>query len=330
MKGKHMSEHDREETTYDQIQMNWLAQGSEAWNNWRAEEEAKQGGHFSSSFSGTYVSDLERLPPQDLTGLDLSRYNLAGVRFTYQNLNATRFTQANLAGTHFDHVRCCQSDFRGSDLTRADFWHASLKEADFRDALHFASASFYESDLSSANLSGLDLRPMKFTKLSTTPDLSHANLSNANMRGVVFESHLQLLLANLSHANLSETTIACKLKQVNWSGADLTNATVSGALTKVDVTGANLTGTSFHYTTLANMDLRGVDLSQATFEGTRFVFVQLSDENIEALLGINLQKTTFKQVDFSANLWLLLMALGETGASFVNCKYNDRIIDSGR
>jgi uncharacterized protein YjbI with pentapeptide repeats len=123
-------------------------------------------------------------------------------------------------------------------------------------------AGLQGADLSGANLSDSDLGGA----FLMGANLSGANLMRAN------PSHAMLSGANLSVATLYEGNLFLTyLSNVNLSGADLSGAHLSG--TRLSF--AKLGEATFHRTSIANCDLRGVDgLERVEHAGPSFISIE--------------------------------------------------------
>lgn len=138
------------------------------------------------------------------------------------------------------------SILRGLDATRKSLLFRFLIEAKII-GIENPVIGINEFDLSSANLSGADLRGinLSYANLSKS-DLLSANLSSANLSG-----------ANLSGADLR----GINLSDANLSGADFSSANLSGAnLSGADLRRADLNGADLSYARLISAKLKGFDL----------------------------------------------------------------------
>ena len=124
-------------------------------------------------------------------------------------------------------------------------------------------------DLSSADLGGIDL--------------SNANLAHANLAQAI------LAHANLAHANLSMANLTyADLFGADLSGADLSKADLAFAsLISANMNGAKLRGAELGVADLSLADLTGSDLSDANLFVTKLYWTRL--------LGANLSDAIFNE-----------------------------------
>lgn len=150
-----------------------------------------------------------------------------------------------------DHLKIIQ---QGVDAWNA--WREAYPDVtpDLREA------SFYEANLSGANLSGALLaRANFFTANLSGANLSEAHLPKADLRGA------NLSRATLRGAQLPEAT----LLRANLSGANLAHAKLSAAdLTHANLTDANLCEAILVRAMLVSTNLEKADLSGAIVYGT--------------------------------------------------------------
>ncbi len=181
----------------NQEHLNLLAQGVEAWNQWKGDTNEVSPGLTREI---RYDADLSYA---DLSGIDLSGINLGNIKLSNAN-----FAGTNLSGAYLI----------GSELAEANFSGAQLTGADLRGAR--ACASFSKADLRNANLSGADLSDadLRGANLSEA-DLSHANLSAANLQG-----------ANINRANFSGVYAGFNLLDAYLHRAEIRRAKEAGAL----------------------------------------------------------------------------------------------------
>jgi uncharacterized protein YjbI with pentapeptide repeats len=139
-------------------------------------------------------------------------------------------------------------------------------------------------DLSSADLSNLDLRSANFSytnlshsdlKYSNLVEayLTHANLSHA------FLINVPLMEADLSYTNLSHILLhTCRLKHADLSHANLSNAQTNETdFSYVNFEGADFREASFSGANFCGVTLSYVDFSNASVEYTIFAEVDLSE-----------------------------------------------------
>jgi len=158
-----------------------------------------------------------RLPTIDLTGRNLSRFDLSQVMFS-----EAKMTHCNLQFANFE----------GADLRRVDFRFTNLMGANLTFA-DLRGAVMDYCNLENATISGSELFDVT---------LCHANLSHA----ILDESrliHTQFTYANLSGATAISST---------WTHSDLTGANLEDC----NLCWANLTGCTLEGSNLLGVDCR--------------------------------------------------------------------------
>lgn len=119
--------------------------------------------------------------------------------------------------------------------------------------------SFVGLDLTGANFTGADLRPIPDTETPPSADnLRRADFSTAVLTDSVFRS------VRASRALFVDAQCA----GADFTRADLTQTDFSGA----DLSGCNLTGANF-----AGSNLTGVNFTGATIDRTNFALCNLAD-----------------------------------------------------
>ncbi|MDQ2902219.1 MAG: pentapeptide repeat-containing protein [Chloroflexota bacterium] len=176
----------------NQEQLDLLAQGVEAWNQWKTDtRETAPAPKWNLSYDA------------DLSDADLSGVNLDGV-----NLGKVDLSGANCAGTHL--VGACLAE---AELAEANFTGATLTGADLSGA-NVCATNFTNADLRNADLRWANAWTANFTNADLrNADLREADLSDARLQG-----------ANLSGAHLSRDD----LRELHRQGANLSGANFSG------------------------------------------------------------------------------------------------------
>jgi uncharacterized protein YjbI with pentapeptide repeats len=167
-----------------------LAQGVEAWNEWRDDNPQVE-------------PDLSRA---DLNRIEVARVNLVSANLRGANLRGADLSRAKLKGAYLNdadlsladlsHVRMTQANLnraylRGAHLNRADLSHAKISEARLNYA-YLGDADLRDADMRSA-------------------DLNRAYLNNANLSGAYLGdadlSRVDLGWADLTRTHLTKATI---------------------------------------------------------------------------------------------------------------------------
>jgi uncharacterized protein YjbI with pentapeptide repeats len=177
---------------------------------------------------------------------------------------------SNPSPTNF--TDCPNGNLAGADLEGADLAYADL-----------AGASFVTCPTPVPGL----------IQSCTTADLTDANLTQANLSGAVLyvvecacqpepdveSGSADLTGANLSAADLAQTSGLFPLTGADLSGANLTDSNLAGDLTNANLTGANLSGATFSYTVSFAPVTEYATLTGANFTGTILV---PSNQNVTA------------------------------------------------
>lgn len=192
--------------------------------------------------------DLRGIPlfNEELSNLDLSRYD-----FSYASLNGCNFFGTNFSysichDTHMEQTTLDECEFLGSDMT-----HANLNECTAKQC------GFGGTDLSHASLINADLTEAAF---------SHSTLIHADLRA-----------SNLTRARLTEADLShAILTRANLSESDLKNSRVAGTTFELaDMKGCRVSGIkSFKKASWIGVDIRDLD-----FRGAYLVRRYIADEN---------------------------------------------------
>jgi uncharacterized protein YjbI with pentapeptide repeats len=262
------------------------------------------GGDADAGEANFSNANLERA---NLSGLVAIRTDFGGAIMRNCKLVRANLKQANFRGANLD-----GSDLAGADLTGADFTDSVLTGVDLSlstvsetvlddiltdepsgkpmrevepavpDQLeaHILFVETNGEDGTPADLSGVDLRPLKL--------MAYLNLPGLKARETTFYG-LDMTAIMLQGANLEGADLrGAKLQGADLRGINLTNARLSGADLRdcnmqplvidserrlpVQLTGANLTGA----------DLRGTDISQAVHEGAILEDACTDDDEVAA------------------------------------------------
>lgn len=233
------------------------------------------------SNSNMVGADLSRADLQraNLCGADLSRANLTKAcldysNVEYANLHYALLHKASLEGGSFHKSNFNRADLSDAEMTDGHFRYADFSESNFtrtiaRADFHkatFSSTRFVGTDLSRADLSGANFRNATFFKV----DLSRANLCGADLSEAVLTEVV------LEYAYYDTFTIWPEGFDINipdliyiGNGVDFEGKEVCVHIDKADLSNANLKNTKlsgkFEYANLRGSDLRGANLSEASF-----------------------------------------------------------------
>lgn len=245
-----------------------LSHGRVAWNEWKAKKR-----------HGTI-----NLGNANLTGKNLSQYDLSGVNFANANLTKANLSEADLSGANLQKANLTEAQAKGANLTWANLSEATLKY----------------TDLSGANLTHTDLTGTRFnTSFMRGINLSEAVLTNRDFRGVDFSnanlhgSHLRKALlskVDFSNTDLSEADLTeADLSYATFSKANLHDAILRSAdlnrasLSRTNLTGADLLGANLAGSTLIRTNLEGADLTGCLVYG-----ISVWDVGLEGAIQFNL------------------------------------------
>jgi uncharacterized protein YjbI with pentapeptide repeats len=172
-----------------------LAEGVEAWNNWRNASPKVAPDLSGADLSGTDLRganmgearlSLANLGLSDLSGANLQGADLSGAEFLMANLaganlsvafaNRADFGRAALRGADLTYANLCEADLTGSDLGLATLDQADLSLA-VLDRAYAGGATFRGADLCEANLVRTDM---------SRADLAEANLTRSILGLTVF------------------------------------------------------------------------------------------------------------------------------------------------
>src|SRR6478672_2465268 len=189
-------------------QLGLLKKGVNAWNHWRQKHE--------------------QIRP-DLSGANLSSYDLGGVNLANTALRLCDLSGANLMGANLRRADLGKANLSGAYLSKADFFEANLSEANLSEAYLF------EANLSRVNLNGADLQLVYLGKADLRgayligtdlqgADLRTADLEGANLMGA------RLLKTSFEEANLSGCSIyGISCWSLNLEGANQSNLIITPA-----------------------------------------------------------------------------------------------------
>lgn len=201
---------------------------------------------FPNDFVATHVQLQEaNLRGARLDGVNLSYANLDDADLTLSTVNRTRFNGASLQRTILNEL-IINDEGSGVDFSEANLSGSELKDADLDDVI------FTQADLTGADLTGSILSNSAFIQ----SQLRDAKFQNTYLDGSVFTgSQLSLSDHNWSDVSLRDSNLdGVDISSLDFRGADLSNTSMVGAI---------LRETHFE-----DVELAGVNLSQATLQAT--------------------------------------------------------------
>jgi uncharacterized protein YjbI with pentapeptide repeats len=170
----------------NELHLQILQQGTEAWNEWRDRNPEIQ----------PDLSDAE-LGQKKLSKVNFRNVNLTFADLTDADLSGAILSDAHLVGASLEYACLAGASFKHSIMNMADFMYADLSST----ALHYCimlEANFICANLTNANLYLADLREARLIEANLAgANLFRANFVNANLRG-----------ANLERAVLCDTVLA--------------------------------------------------------------------------------------------------------------------------
>ncbi len=152
----------------DQELLDLLKQGSNFWNSWRQEHQAKQLNLSGANLSGANLSGAN-LSGANLSGANLSRAYLSGAVLSRAHLSGASLWKAVLSGANLSRV-----DLSGFDLSGFDLSNTNLSEA------KLIKTNLSNTNLSRATLTGANLREAIFIGTN----LTNAILTNCSIFGI--------------------------------------------------------------------------------------------------------------------------------------------------
>ncbi len=139
----------------------------------------------------------------DLSGLDISQFDLSWARLQRANLEGAVLVGANLIGAELQGAVLVEANLRGAFLSFANLQGADLDSANLQgadlDSADLREAFLYQVNLQGATLKDTNLQGADLGRAS----LQGANLGRAKLQGADLDS-ADFQEANLSAANLTE------------------------------------------------------------------------------------------------------------------------------
>jgi uncharacterized protein YjbI with pentapeptide repeats len=206
----------------------------------------------------------------NLSEASLEGTNLSGADLEAANLKDANANGAVLTGANLD----------GADLDGTDLYLAALKGVRLRLAKNPQKACYGTTELSGADLRGVDLSSVRIENVDAPARMIGADLRGADLSGSI---------AFLDKCVLSEAD----LREVDFSGAFMGNPIMNDA----DLRGAIFGGTeetdmwSLKGANLEGVDLSGLDLRRSEFEGANLRAANLG--------GADLRGADFTEADLT-------------------------------
>ena len=185
----------------NQEHLDILAQGVEAWNQWRKEHaEIKPNlSNADLSRADLWKAKLRdaNLSQADLFDADLRQADLRGADLSNADLGQVWLGKAHLRGTNLFHANLTQADLfcanlRKANLSEAIFSGAELESADLRGS-NLSKASLFHANLSYADLTSADLSGADLTRATLVDtNLTKCVLNNCMIYGIsAWDLHLE-------------------------------------------------------------------------------------------------------------------------------------------
>ncbi|MGH1541467.1 MAG: OmpA family protein [Arenicella sp.] len=127
----------------------------------------------------------------ELSGLDLSNYDLKGADFSRSILEGINFSGADLSGADFSRAQLINVNFSGADLTAVDLTRARFNQVNFSNVSivgsSFERSDFVDTDFSNATVRGTCFRRNEFQNvLIVNVDLTDSSFSKYDFSNVDF------------------------------------------------------------------------------------------------------------------------------------------------
>lgn len=255
----------------------------------------------------------------DLSGLNEpgSYCRLLGKNIPYRDsgaiMNPLNFNEKNvLHGVNFSNLDLRGANFSGMKLENVNFTGADLRFANF-DNSELYSVNFTGAILTGATLEGAILHETEADVL----DLAEVNMANAMMNFKFLDNFKKCVVYNLD-----KSVMPAMLSGVDMSGQDLTNVNFQNcsfrhlSMANCNLRGVNLDTSDFLFCNLADSDLSGASVTsskwvhvsgpRANFEDTNFCRSELTfggfvGANFSGSLfgGAHLKEVDFREVNFS-------------------------------
>jgi uncharacterized protein YjbI with pentapeptide repeats len=257
-----------------------LEQGIDVWNKWRIENQ-------------------QIIP--DLSGVDLSKYNLRNADFSYANLSGANLCWSDLRKATFRGAKLYKAVLEDVIIFETDFSEANLEEANLillntREMVNvecsgwittFRRSNLQKASLVSANLDGVDFTEANLAKVKIyDASLKNTDFSKANLSGVSFSKYDYIDEIGKSFRLGEDDLCDVKLTKAKFINTNFSNANFIG----VHFNSENLRGVIFNGSNFSNADLRW----------TNFKKIRLFQVNFKeaVLTKANLNQARFEKVNF--------------------------------
>ena len=176
-------------------------------------------------------------------------------------------------------------ELAGAEPLKQDLEGINLSGADLR------GIKFYLTDLSNANLAGTDLRKARLTSVSlSNADLRGADFSEANLSSSYF------VAANLNGTSFSEAILRdTNFHQANLTGANFSNADLTGA----DLRCAVLNSTNFENAVLKYCLVYGVSAWDIKLKGAVQEKLNICQYNVKYIYVDDLRSAFIKSIEIA-------------------------------
>lgn len=256
-------------------------------------------------------------PPNDLAGIDITRYYSQGPQSISRAFNQNDLTRISLHGASLENIVAKNAtlpyaNLQGANLSKIDLSGADLQYANLEFAI-LCNANLAEANLKGAILSGADLSGAKIQR----SQFQGADLSKARLDYLEFKSSqlsgFQIELGSLSSTDLANLTTPEQLSENKEFGPTIFD---ESSLVGADFSGVSIVGMTFRKANLkfaklqkarfpmANMraaDLRGAKLSGISLKKTNLSFSRLDKATLDHgnLSEIIAEETNFSFSDLS-------------------------------
>jgi uncharacterized protein YjbI with pentapeptide repeats len=257
----------------------------------------------------------------NLSGADLSQVtSIEGADFTDARLiQQARLNNQDLGkastwlNAHFDNTDLTTiATAAGARMEKVTFNQATLTKVHFNGA-HLAEAVFHGATLDGTDFTGADLSGADFSNARSLKNtiFSGATLhgtifNNTDLSSAVFDESPKFTRQTSARTQFQRATVPFRALNSNWSYLDLTGATI----TDIPQSIANLNADQALLP--EGLSLQGVDLTEASFQGTRMYRIQLQDANLQGatmtgalLKGARLNEANLTLADLT-RAWLIV------------------------
>ena len=141
-----------------------MKKGKDEWNNYR---KVNTDNNFG---------DL--LKESDLSGMDLSKYNLSMINLEEANLAGANFSNSNMSGVNIKEANVDGAVFKNANLSNANMKELAIK-----------GCNLHQANLSGANLKEITAEDCDFSESNLSGTiLSEATIKDCNFKGAISDS----------------------------------------------------------------------------------------------------------------------------------------------